>query len=173
MILKSIALSICAGSLVVATSVNSGSHLSTVDKAFLREAAQAEMTAAHEGNMAENQAVAQNVKTFGQKLVQDDSSEYGKLLDLASKTGEKIPRGIDARRNPDIETLARLKGSKFDQTFVRDEIRSLERTLAEYKREAAHGRSDDIKAYANSAIATLESDLHEARQLQETHRGRS
>ncbi len=135
------------------------------DKEFLRMAAIANMEEAHLGQMAESQAARPGIKDFGQTLVQDHTKAYQELAVLDSKLGVAIPKGINVRREKTIERLADLKGKRFDGQFLRDEVQDHERVLAAFKREAQHARDQDVKAYANQNLPTMEQHLREAERL--------
>jgi putative membrane protein len=138
---------------------------SNVDKAFMTMAAQADMTEAHLGQMAESQASKSQVKDFGQKLTHDHTDAYVQLTALAVKTRNAIPKGIDVRKISAIEQLMKAKGARFDRQFVQDEIRDHQKALAEFRREAQHGQNHDVKTYASKMIPVLEDHLHEAQTL--------
>jgi putative membrane protein len=115
--------------------------------------------------MAENQASQSQVKDFGQKLTHDHTDAYEQLGALAAKTGGGIPTGIDVRKIAAVEQLTKLKGARFDRVFLQEEIRDHQRALAEFKREAQHGKDPDVKTYASKMIPVLEAHLHEAETL--------
>ena len=140
-----------------------GSALSKADMQFMKKAAEANMTEAHLGQMAEAQASQQSVKDFGQTLSKDHTSAYESLTVLANKTGETIPKAI--RRNKSIERLMHLKGKAFDRAFTQDEVQSHKNAIALFKREAEHGEDADVKAWAKTMIPTLEGHLRTAENL--------
>ena len=140
-------------------------RLSPTDKHFLNAAANNDMIEAHLGQMAETQASDSGVKDFAKRIVDDHSHAYTQLLELASKTGDAIPRGINIRRDHAAAQLVHLQGARFDRAFIRDEITDHERALAAFKREAAHGTNPDVKALASQMIPMLEQHLSSARQL--------
>ena len=80
------------------------------------------MTEAHEGQMAERQATRAEVKNFAKTLVSYHTESYEHLTELAAKTGESIPKGIDSSKNRTIQQLLHLKGQAFDRGFARDEV---------------------------------------------------
>lgn len=155
------------GSLAVAQKKD----LSDGDKKFLEQAADEDMTEAHLGQMAEKSASASPVRDFGQKLERDHTDGYQGLTALAGKSGASIPKGIDIRKDRSLEGLAHLKGNNFDRQFLDREVRDHKRALAEFKREAAHGRDADVKAYAGKMVPILEDDLRMAESLAKTHHG--
>lgn len=139
-------------------------NLSRADKQFVDMIATADMTEAHEGQVAENHATRADVKDFAKTLVQDHTQAYEQLTELAAKDGISIPKGINVARNSEIQQLTRLKGVRFDQQFDRDEIADHQRVLASVKREAAQGQDPDVKAYAAKMIPVLEKHLSLAQQ---------
>jgi putative membrane protein len=155
----------CCSVLLVVPALAQSSKLSTLDKTFLRMAAVTDMTEAHIGEMAEGKAAQSPVKDFGQTLAKDHTKAYQELAMLESRLGLTIPKGINVHRDKTVERLADLKGKRFDGQFLRDEVRDHERVLAVFKREAQHGRDQDVKAYATQALPTLEEHLREAEKL--------
>lgn len=145
-----------------------GATLGKTDTQFMKQAAEAAMTGAHLGQMAEAQAAGQGVKGFGQTLDKDHTNAYERLTELAGKTGENIPKGIDIRRNPAIEQLQHMKGKTFDHAFLRDAIQSDRREIAEFKNEAQHGENAQVKSWANSMLPTLEGHLQTAQNLEKS-----
>ena len=144
--------------------------LSNADRQFLMTAARTDMVIAHEGEMAQNQAKRDDVKTFGKTLAQDEADDYAHLSKLATKTGVSIPNGINVAKERTIEQLARLKGSSFDRQFTMDEIQADRQAIAMFKREAAHCRDTDLKDYASKTIPVLEKHLQIAEQCAKSAR---
>ncbi len=163
--LKTILAAICGCALSGAFASAQTANLSQSDKKFMDMAADANMSEAYLGKMAENKATEAKVKDFGQKLTRDHTKAYEELTVLANKTGAAIPKGIDVRRDRTVEELAGAKGSGFDQQFLREEVRDHKNALMEFKREAEHGHDSDVKAYASKMIPTLEQHLHIAESL--------
>ena len=136
------------------------------DKQFLVMAAKTDMTEAHEGQMAENQANRADVKSFGQTLTQDHTQSYTELTALAAKTGVEIPKGIDIAKDHTIEQLMRLKGNQFDRQFTQDEVAAHRHAIAEYEREEKMTQDPDIKAYAEKMIPVLKKHLQLAEECE-------
>ncbi len=157
---------ILPGLLLTGVTALAGS-VNATDRNFMMAAARIDMTEAHKGQMAENQAVRTDVKDYARTLVQDHTQSYEHLSELAAKNGVSIPRGISAR-GPEIVQLVHLKGERFDRRFAREEVAADQQAIALFKREAAHGRDAGVKAYATSTISTLENDLRLAQQCAKT-----
>src|SRR5579862_6643249 len=82
------------GALLGCAAVLQGFAVNQTDGRFMKMAAQANMTEAHLGQMAEAQASDKTVKDFGQTLSMDHINEYEALTVLANKAGEAIPKAI-------------------------------------------------------------------------------
>jgi putative membrane protein len=162
-LLLSVALSASLGALVALA--KEPAEAKNTDAAFLSMAAQADMTAAHLGQMAQNRAVTNPLKDFGKTLTDDHTSDYHALTALSTKTGETIPKAIDKQNVRVIENLDRLHGKTFDRQFLANQTLEHEKLIKAFKQEADHGSNPDIKSYANKTLPVLERHLHEAQDL--------
>ena len=138
----------------------------TPDQKFVDMAAQIDMMEAHLGQMAADQASAQDVKDYAQMLVTDHTNDYQQLSTAATKAGATVPKGLDAAHNKMIAPFEKLKGAAFDHRFAREMVAGHEKAIAEYKKESQDGQSADLKAYATQALPTLEKHLQQAKDLQ-------
>ncbi len=144
--------------LVTAGGIAYADPLNAVDRNFMVTAARIDMTEAHKGQMAENQAVRTDIKDFARTSVQDHTESYEHLSELAAKDQVSIPRGINAKGSAIVQ-LVHLKGDRFDRQFVREEVAADQQALAIFKREATRGHDTDVKAYAAKTIPVLENEL--------------
>jgi putative membrane protein len=136
------------------------------DAAFLATAAEADMTMVHIGKMAQDRAATSKVKDFANTLVQDHTSDYQRLTQLAAKVGDTVPKAIDERDRRVIAELNHRQGKTFDHAFLMRQSVDHEKLIDVFKWEAEHGSNPDIKAYANQALPTIERHLHDAQDLQ-------
>lgn len=150
--------------------IASAASLSSADKQFLVTVAQTDMTEAHQGQMAQNQAGRADVKDLGKTLATDSTHSYEELTNLAAKNSVAIPKGIDAAKIHSVQQLAHLKGSRFDVLYTKDEIVAQKRAVAMFKREAERGRDADVKAWASKMLPVVEKHLQLAQQSSKTGR---
>jgi putative membrane protein len=135
------------------------------DSEFVTFAGQTDMTEAHLGQLAQEQATGQEIKDYGQMLTQDHTKDYDALTAVASKIGAEVPKGIDAAHNKMIDPLAKLKGRTFDHRFLAAMVKGHEEAITKYKKEADSGDNAALKAYASSARPTLQQHLEKAQDL--------
>jgi putative membrane protein len=136
------------------------------DQQFIDFAAQTDMTEAHLGQAAANQAASQEVRDFAQMLVTDHTTDYTQLGTIATKAGLTVPKGLDAQHDKMVAPFEKLKGAAFDHRFSREMVMGHTKAIAEYKREAQDAQNPDVKAYASQALPTLEKHLQTAKDLE-------
>src|SRR2546421_5010487 len=109
---------ILGGVLASAQTSASGS----TDQQFLNFAAETDMAEAHLGQLAADNASAQEVKDFAQMLVTDHTNDYKQLGMLATKAGATIPKGLDAQHEKMVAPYEKLKGAAFDRRYAHDMV---------------------------------------------------
>jgi putative membrane protein len=134
----------------------------TSDQDFVTLAAQTDMTEAHLGQLAQEQASSQAVKDLGQMLNTDHTSDYTQLGTIATKAGLTVPKGTDAKHDKMIAPFEKLKGKAFDRRYVQMMVKGHQEAIAAYKKEASDGQNADLKTYAQQALPTLEKHLKAA-----------
>jgi putative membrane protein len=142
----------------------SGASLSNTDRQFLITVAQTNLTEAHEGQMAQNQAASDDVKDLGRILATDCTHSYEELTELAAKAGIAIPKGGNVAKTRSVEQLAHLKGNRFDVLYTKGQVVAQKRAIAVFKREVGHGRDGDLKAWASKMLPIIEKHLQLAEQ---------
>lgn len=145
----------CALMSVPLRAQNTGSA-ATSDQAFVTMAAQTDMTEAHLGQMAANQASSQGVKDYAQMLVTDHTADYTQLTAIAQKAGLTVPNGIDAQHQHMIAPFEKLKGKMFDHRYAQEMVMGHDKAIAAYTKESRDGQNADLKAYATQGLPTLE-----------------
>jgi putative membrane protein len=128
-------------------------------------AAEADMTIAHIGQMAENRAAANKVKDFAKTVVQDHTNDYWELTGLAAQAGDRIPKALSGQNERIVATLSRTHGKAFDRAFLNRQSAEHERLISAFKEEAEHGSNPAIKDYARKTLPTIERHLHDAQDL--------
>ena len=125
----------------------------TGDQAFVDAAAQTDMTEAHLGQLAAEQAASQGVKDFAQMLVTDHTDDYKALSAAATKAGLTVPKGLDAKHEKMIAPFEKLHGKAFDHKYIQTMAAGHQAALAAYTKESTDGTNADIKGLRYSDFA--------------------
>ncbi|HTW81270.1 MAG TPA: DUF4142 domain-containing protein [Terracidiphilus sp.] len=136
------------------------------DQQFIDLAAQTDMLEAHLGQMAQNQAVGQDVKSYAETLVTDPTKDYQQLTEMATKDNFSVPKGLDSERDKMIEPFDKLKGNAFDSRYIHETIEGYTKAIDVYTRESKDAQNSDIKNYAAATLPTLNKQLDGAKDLE-------
>ncbi len=100
--------------------VQSSSGLSAADHRFINEAAQGGLAEVELGQLAVQKATSDDVKKFGQRMVDDHSKANDKLKELAASKGINLPQAPNAKQEAAKDRLSKLSGDQFDKAYMRD-----------------------------------------------------
>lgn len=168
--MKSIVIGSCSLALLVLPAFGQGhskmAKSEMTDEAFVQFAAQTDMTEAHVGQLAQEQASSQPVKDYAQMLTTDHTKDYSLLTAAAGKASIEVPKGLDKKHDAMIAPLAKLKGAAFDKRFTHEMVTGHEAAIAAYTHESQDGQNPALKAYATDALPVLEKHENDAKQLQ-------
>ena len=70
-----------------------------------------------------------------------------------------------------LKMLATHDGAKFDKAFSEWAVKSHEKTISAFQKEAKDGKDADVKAWAEKTLPTLQHHLEMARDLEKTTGG--
>lgn len=143
----------------------SAADTATTDQAFVDLAAQTDMTEAHLGQLAQENAKSQEVKDYASMLVTDHTADYNKLTAVATKAGLTVPKGLDAKHDKMAAQFDKMKGAAFDMHFTKEMITGHETAIAAYNKESRDGQNADLKAYATEDLPTLQKHETAAKDL--------
>ena len=159
------ALMVCGMSLgAAAQASSSGSQLSASDKAFMDKAAQGGMAEIELGQLATQKGRSEQVKQFGQKMVDDHTKANDQLKQVASQVGVTLPTGLDAKDEATKDKLSKLSGTQFDKAYMKDMVNDHKVDVAEFQKEAQNGKDPAVKNFAQQTLPVLQEHLQMAQQ---------
>ena len=136
------------------TAQTGGSSLSDKDKTFMKKAAKGGMMEVAMGQVAEQKAQSEDVKSFGKRMVTDHSKANDELKSIASKKGVQLPSKEHS-----------FKWSS-DKTYMDMMVKDHEKDLAEFKEEASGGSDPDLKKFADDTAKMVQEHLDLAKETQ-------
>lgn len=135
------------------------------DKKFAKDAALGGLTEVELGKLAAQKASSDQVKQFGQKMVDDHTKANDQLKQIASKENIQIPDTLDSKHQSHIDKLSKLSGDQFDKAFMKDQVKDHETDVHDFQNEAQNGTDPNIKAFASSTLPVLQQHLELAKNL--------
>jgi putative membrane protein len=152
----------------------SGGQLRSIDRSFVLDAARGGLEEVELGKLAASKATHPDVKSFGQKMVDDHSKANDQLKSVASQKGISLPTDLDRKAKSEYNQLDKLSGDEFDRAYVKLMVKDHDKDVSEFRRVSKRATSDPvIRQFASSALPTLEDHLTMAKDLQSKVEGGS
>jgi putative membrane protein len=144
---------------------SSTANLSVADKKFVKEAAQGGMAEVELGQLAVQKASSDDVKKFGQRMIDDHSKANDKLKQVAANQGITLPSSLSAKDEATKARLSKLSGEQFDKAYMRDMLKDHKADIAAFKTESSSGQDAAVKNFASQTLPTLEDHLKDAESI--------
>jgi putative membrane protein len=136
-----------------------GSGAMTADSKFVMNAAMGGMAEVEMGRLAAQKGASDEVRQFGQRMVDDHTKANEELMRVASSKGMTPPSALDAKHQAAMQKLSALSGEKFDREYVKMMVGDHKKDVGEFQKEAGRGADADIKAFAAATLPTLQGHL--------------
>jgi putative membrane protein len=143
-----------------------GAALDSADRKFLNDAAMGGMTEVKLGQMATKQAANEEVKKFGQRMVDDHSKLNSDLTKLAGQKGVTLPQVLDKKHQDKVDKLAKLGGVDFDKEYMKEMVDDHESDVKDFEKAAKDAKDAGVKSFAAGAISTLQDHLRTAKDIE-------
>lgn len=144
---------------------SSSGQLSQSDKTFVMKAAQGGLAEVQLGQLATQNAQSDEVKQFGQRMVDDHTKANDQLKQVAQQKGVAIPTDLSAKDKAEKDRLSKLKGEQFDKAYMKHMVMDHKKDVAEFQKESTSGKDNDVKNFASQTLPTLQDHLKQAEQV--------
>ena len=136
------------------TPTGGGSSLSEKDKTFMKKAAKGGTMEVAMGQVAEQKAQSEDVKSFGKRMVADHGKANDELKSIASKKGFQLPS-----KEHTVKWTS-------DKAYMDAMVKDHEKDLTEFKEEASSGSDPDVKKFADDTAKMVQEHLDLAKETQ-------
>lgn len=150
-----------------ASPANSTEHskVASADRAFVMKAAQGGMAEVELGQLAAQKASSDQVKQFGQRMVDDHSKANDQLKQIATEKGIAVPTKLSSKDAAAKARLEKLSGDQFDHAYMRDMVTDHTKDVAEFRTESKTAKDPALKSFASQTLPTLEEHLKQAKSI--------
>jgi len=145
----------------------SATGLSSADVSFMKKAAQGGLAEVALGRVAQQQASDSQVKSFGERMVQDHTQANDKLMTLAQSLNVTLPTTPSKSDEKEMDKLKAMNGSEFDSAYARAMVKDHKKDIKEFEHAAMHASNPQVKAFAEETLPTLKQHLSLAEKLPE------
>jgi putative membrane protein len=106
------------------------------------------------GNMAEQNAQSEDVKSFGKRMVTDHSKANDELKAIAEKKGVTL-----SGKEPTEKWTS-------DKAYMSSMVKDHEKDLTEFREEANNGSDPEVKKFADDTAKVIQEHLDLAKETQ-------
>ena len=145
--------------------VRPAGKLSMADQKFIKDAAQGGMSEVELGQLAVAKGSSQEVRKFGQQMVDDHSKANDRLKELATSKGINLPKTPNVTQKATKTRLARLSGEQFDKAYLADMLKDHKKDIAAFQTESNQAHDVDVKNFATLTLPTVRDHLKEAESI--------
>jgi putative membrane protein len=155
----------------------SGSYPSTAptsqdfaEKAFVTKALEGGAAEVQLGQLAQEKSQSNDVKQFGQKMVNDHSQMADKWLKpVAQKLGVSEPKGPSKKDKKEIAKLQGLSGDDFDREYITMMVKDHQQDLKDFNDEAQAAQDPNVKQIAQQGSNIISQHLQLIQQIAKSH----
>ena len=115
------------------------------DKMFLHKASMGGYAEVQFGQLAAQKASSDDVKKFGQKMVDDHTALNDQLKPFADSMGVKAPTKLSPKDQAEYDKLNGLSGDDFDKEYLTAMVKDHHQDLREFRKEEATASDPGLK----------------------------
>jgi putative membrane protein len=142
-------------------------QLAQKDIDFAKKAAGDGMAEVKLGKLAQQQAENDQVKQFGQRMVDDHSKANDKLKSIAQQKGIDLPQNLPEEAQQAYDDLQKHSGHEFDQAYMDMMVEDHHKAIDLFQQETKAGKDADLQKFAEETLPTLQQHLDLAEKTQE------
>jgi len=135
------------------------------DAKFVEVASAAGLAEVALGKLGAEKGQSDDVKTFGQQMVDDHTKANDELKTIASGKSipvSQLPMASDTKA---AAMIGNKTGPEFDAAFKKKMVADHEKVVKLFTKESTSGKDPDLKAFASKTLPTLQHHLQEAKAL--------
>jgi putative membrane protein len=137
------------------------------DKDFLVNAASGGLLEVELGKIAQTNASAATVKSFGKQMITDHTKANTELMTLAKAKNITVPTVPGSEAQEHIQKLQGEKGADFDKHYVDMMVEDHKEDVEQFQKAADNAKDTAIKAFAAKNLPVLKEHLQKIQTIQQ------
>ena len=139
------------------------------DQAFVRAVLESDATEVQLGQLAQEKSQSEDVKQFGQKMIENRKRLDDQLAPLAKQLDVSEPKGPNKKTKQEIAKLQTLSGPQFDEEYIRVVEKAHEKDVKNFKSEAQSAQDPNVQRAAQLDAPVIEQHLQAIQQIAQAH----
>jgi putative membrane protein len=144
-------------------------NASPADKKFVKEALGGGMAEVEMGQLASQKGKSDDVKQFGQKMVEDHTKLGDQMKSVAGQIGVTPPDMLTPKDKAAKAKLQALSGDAFDKAYIKAMVADHQHDLTAFKTEASTGTSPAVKEAASQGADVVSMHLNMIKDMASKH----
>ena len=136
-----------------------------MDKAFVRKALQGGMAEVEMGKLAATKGSSEDVKQFGQKMVDDHTKLGDQMKQIAGQMNVNVPESLVKKDKAEVAKLNVLNGDAFDKAYIKQMVKDHKQDERDFKEEARNATDPNLKEAAMQGSQVIEQHLQMIEQI--------
>ncbi len=137
------------------------------DKIFVRKAVEGGLAEIELGRLAAQKSSSEDVKSFGQKMVDDHTRLNEEMAEIADSIGLKMPRKMGKDAQAEYDRLNSLSGEEFDKEYVAFMVKSHHTDLREFRIASSRTQDSALKTAADNGSKVIREHMAMADKMAE------
>jgi putative membrane protein len=142
-------------------------QLAQVDMEFATKAAEGGLKEVRLGELAQQQAASEEVRQFGQRMVEDHGAANDQLMQIAQDKGIELPQELSDEAQQLHDELQQRSGEEFDQAYMDEMVSDHQEDVEEFQQYVEEGQDPELTSFAEQTLPVLQEHLALAQQTQE------
>lgn len=139
---------------------------SAADKKFVQKAMEGGMAEVELGHVAVQKGSSQDVKDFGQKMVDDHTKMNEQMKPVGARLGITPPASLPAKEQALKTKLEALSGATFDKAYMNAMVADHKEDDKDFKAEETSGKDPQVKDAATQGEPIIAQHLQMAEDIQ-------
>jgi putative membrane protein len=139
------------------------------DKDFVHSALEGGMAEVQLGQLAAQKGSSDDVKQFGQHMVDDHTKLGDQMKQVAQQLGVNPPKGLSKKDKQEVAKLNALSGTQFDNAYIEAMVKDHKKDSEDFKSEAEQGQNPAVKQVAQQGDQVIEQHLQMIDQIARNH----
>jgi putative membrane protein len=135
------------------------------DAAAMKQLAQSNLNEIAAGKAAVSKAESPQVKSFGQKMVDDHSKMLEDLRTLAKAKGVVLPESASAKDMAQMKMIERKSGAEFDREYMQHMVKDHEKDLKDSEALSAKAKDAEFRTAVQKAHGKIKEHYDMAQRL--------
>lgn len=139
------------------------------DKDFVHSALQGGMAEIQLGQLATQKGTSDDVKQFGQRMVDDHTKLGDAMKPIAQQLGVEAPKDLSKKDRQLLAKLQGLSGQEFDNAYIAAMVKDHKKDDSDFKAEASITQNPQLRQIAQQGDQLIDQHLQMIQQIAKSH----